>query len=85
MAYFMRCSISFSRELLNDWAWGTERSVKGLSQGAAVERVTLSSSAEEAAITRRETRVEGTLLGALMEAETSNRKFKICYGSDFPL
>lgn len=85
MAYFMRCGIRVSGELLNAWAWATERSVKGLSQGTAVERVTLSRSAEEAATTRRATRAECTLLGALIEGETSNRKFKICRGSDFPL
>lgn len=81
----MRCGIRVSRELLNAWAWGTERSVKGLSQGTAVERVTLSRSAKEAATTRRETRAERTLLGALIEGETSNRKLKIRHGSDFPL
>ena len=50
-----------------------------------MERVTLSRSAEEAATTRRETKAELTLLGALIEGETSNRKLKICRGSDFPL
>lgn len=38
---------------------------------------------EEAATTRRATRVEWHPAGCSIEGETSNRKFKICRGSDF--
>lgn len=67
----MRRGISSSREILRGRAWGTGRSTGQLSQGTAVKRATL--------------RAERTLLGALVGGETSNRKFKICHGSNFPL